>query len=130
MNDQSTSHGAFSWCELATPNLEESINFYTELLGWEIEGIKLQAGMTYNVVKAQGNPIGGMMAMPPQTPQGTPAMWGSFITVDDVEAVAQKAGKIGAKIVVPVIDIPEIGKFCFIQDPQGAIFAIINYANK
>lgn len=130
MSDPFKTQGAFSWCELATTDLSGSIKFYTELLGWEVEAKMLTAGMQYNLLKAGGKEIGGIMSMPPHTPKGTPAVWGTFVTVDDVPATSKKAEKLGAKIVVPIINIPQLGQFCIIQDPQGGIISLIDYSKK
>jgi predicted enzyme related to lactoylglutathione lyase len=42
-------------------------------------------------------------------------------------ATAKKAEQLGGKIISPPSDIPEVGRFAVIQDPQGAIIATITY---
>ena len=56
-----------------------------------------------------------------------PPNWGLYITVDDVDATAEQATGMGAKIIMPPQDIPEVGRFCVMQDPQGAFISIITY---
>ena len=46
--------------------------------------------MTYTVLKAREEGVGGIMPVPPEA-QGTPPHWGAYITVNDVDAVAKKA---------------------------------------
>lgn len=53
--------------------------------------------------------------------------WGLYITVDNVEQVFEKATAMGAKVAVPTQDIPEVGRFCLLQDSQGAFISIIHY---
>jgi predicted enzyme related to lactoylglutathione lyase len=53
--------------------------------------------------------------------------WSSYVTVNDVDASAQLAAQLGAKVLVPPTDIPKTGRFSVIQDPQGAVFNIISY---
>ena len=42
-----------------------------------------------------------------------------------VEAMNQQQEKTGGKIFMPPTDIPKTGRFAMLQDPQGAVFAII-----
>ena len=100
--------------------------FYTKLFGWDSEAMSMP-GMTYTVVKAGGKGIGGIMAMPKDAPKGMPPMWGAYVTVDDVDQTAKTAEKLGAKILMPPTDIPTVGRFCVIQDPQGAVISAITY---
>jgi predicted enzyme related to lactoylglutathione lyase len=81
-------------------------------------------GMTYTLVKVGGTDVGGIMATPPEA-QGMPPMWGVYVTVDNVDATAKTAEKLGVKILVPPTDIPDVGRFCVIQDPQGAVISAI-----
>jgi predicted enzyme related to lactoylglutathione lyase len=50
--------------------------------------------------------------------------------VDDVDASAQKATELGGTIMVPPMDIKDVGRFSVIRDPQGAVFSIITYLKK
>ena len=128
MEEQFKRHGAFSWCELMTNDVAAAKNFYSQLLGWTIEEMEME-GMTYNVLKAGEEAVGGIMATPPQA-QGAPPQWGVYITVDDVDAVAKKAEELGAKTVVPLTDIPDVGRMYSFQDPQGAVISVITYAEQ
>ena len=116
-------HGAFSWCELMTADVEAAKRFYTELLGWTTEEVP---GMSYTLVKTGDTGIGGIMAVPPQA-TGAPPQWGIYVTVDDVDATARKAQALGATTIVPLTDIPNVGRFYTFQDPQGAVISIITY---
>jgi len=125
MDEQCNQHGAFSWCELMTTDVDAAKAFYGKLFGWGMEDMPMPE-MTYTVVKAGGNGIGGIMAIPKQA-QGMPPMWGAYVTVDDVDMTARTAEQLGAKLLVPPQDIPDVGRFCVIQDPQGATINAITY---
>jgi len=128
MSEAYQRHGAFSWCELMTTDAAAAKRFYTQLLGWTTEDMSMPE-MTYTVVKAGGTEVGGIMAMPPQL-AGTPSHWGTYITVDDVDATVRKAEALGAKICMPPTDIPNVGRFATLQDPQGAVVSVITYLNR
>jgi hypothetical protein len=65
--------------------------------------------------------------MPKDAPKGMPPVWGTYVTVDDVDQTAKTAEKLGGKILMPPTDIPTVGRFCVIQDPQGAVISAITY---
>lgn len=128
MDEQFKQHGAFSWCELMTTEVEAAKAFYAKLFGWDMEDMSMQ-GMTYTVVKAGGKEIGGIMATPKEA-QGVPPMWGTYVTVNDVDVTAKTAEQLGARLLVPPRDIPNVGRFCVIQDPQGAVINAITYIKR
>jgi uncharacterized protein len=125
MDEQYQQHGAFSWCELMTADVPAAIEFYSKLFGWTTE-VYDDAGMPYNLIKVAGKEIGGIMKTPPEC-QGMPPMWGIYVTVDDVDATAKKVEELGGKILYPPTDIPTVGRFSVIQDPQGAAISVITY---
>ena len=75
MNDTFKTYGAFSWCELMTPDPEAAKRFYGTLFGWTLEDMDMGQG-TYTVVKAGGAGIGGIMKRPPECAPDAPLHWG------------------------------------------------------
>jgi uncharacterized protein len=118
-------HGAFSWCELMTTDLKAAEEFYVKLFGWTMTDGPVE-GMEYRVMSAGGQPIGGLMSLPPDMQQ-MPPHWGTTVTVEDVEATIKMAEKLGGKVLMQPQDIPTVGKFSIIQDPQGAVITLITY---
>jgi uncharacterized protein len=125
MNEQFKQHGAFSWCELMTTDTNAAKAFYTKLFGWETEDMSMPE-MTYTVVKVEGKGIGGIMSIP-KGAQDMQPKWGAYVTVDDVDQTARTAEQLGAKLCMPPRDIPNVGRFCVIEDPQGAVICAITY---
>ena len=129
MQDKFKTHGAFSWCELVTTDPDAATEFYAELFGWSVEKMPMtHMEMTYAVLKSGEEGIGGIMPTPP-TAEGMPPQWGVYITVDDVDATAKRAEELGAKMIMPLTDIPDVGRMCVLQDPQGASISIITYVD-
>lgn len=60
-------------------------------------------------------------------PDDVPPLWDSYIAVDDVETSAKRVEELGGKVVLPPTDIPKLGRFCVINDPQGASLNLIKY---
>jgi predicted enzyme related to lactoylglutathione lyase len=125
MKDLYQQHGAFSWIELMTTDVEGAKKFYTQLFGWETEDMPME-NMSYTITKIGDEGVGGIMPLPPEA-EGVPPHWGVYVTVDDVDATAGKAEELGGKIHVPPTDIPNVGRFCVIQDPQGSVISAITY---
>jgi hypothetical protein len=126
MDDKYKLHGAFSWCEILTSDLAGAKTFYRKLFNWDLEPAGMP-GTDYTLVKYGGEQMGGMMTIPAQA-QGMPPAWGIYVTVDDVDATARLAAEIGGKLCMGPQDIPGVGRFCVIQDPQGAMISLITYS--
>ena len=125
--DTMKQHGVFSWNELMTTDVEGAKAFYGELLGWEFQ--EMHTGeMNYIMIKGADRDIGGMMATPPEA-AGMPSAWGAYVTVDDVDARTAQAEQLGGKVSLQPQDIPDVGRFSVIQDPQGATLMLITYSN-
>ncbi len=132
--DVRNKHGAFSWGELLTTDADAAKQFYGELLGWEMEDRAMPYcdgegdGFTYTLAKlAADQPVGGIMKIPPQMPEGIPPHWGVYVTVNDVDAVAAKARELGATLTYEPMDAEGVGRMTNLRDPQGAHLSVIQY---
>ena len=125
MDEKLKKHGSISWSELMTSDVPAAKKFYGELFGWKFEDMPME-NMDYTVVSVNDDEVAGIMPFPPDSPP-MPPNWGLYITVDNVDEVAEKATGYGAKVSMPPQDIPEVGRFCVLQDPQGAYISIITY---
>ena len=117
-------HGAFSWNELMSTDLEAVKPFYVELFNWNIK--QADSEMPYFMATVNGQEVSGMMQSPPEA-SGMPSMWGGYVTVNDVDASAKQALSLGGKVMIEPTDIPKVGRFCVISDPQGAMLSLITY---
>jgi len=79
---------------------------------------------TYTILKNAGTAIAGLMSQQKQQ-AGEPSAWMAYFAVSDADAAASKAARLGATVVMPPTDIPDVGRFSIISDPQGAGFAVI-----
>ena len=116
-------HGALSWNELVTAEVERAEAFYGELLGWTFEAMPMPE-MDYTVIKNGERDNGGIMPMVGPQWEGVPPHWMTYFGVDDCDAAAAKAAATGGKVMVPPTDIPP-GRFAVLQDPHGGTFTVI-----
>lgn len=114
----------FCWGELATTDTNRAGEFYTKLFGWKRKAGDLE-GFEYTEFINADVPIGGMMTLPAEA-GNIPPHWNPYIAVADCDATAGKVESLGGKILVPPSDIPHVGRFAVVQDPQGATFSIIH----
>lgn len=128
MHNPFRQHGAFSWSELMTDDPVKAVAFYTDVIGWEVEAMEIPDGV-YHVLKVDGEAVGGIMAKP-EGFEHIPNHWGTYVTVDDVNATLEQAEALGGKVVYPPMNVPGIGRLCAIADPAGAIVSIITYEAK
>ena len=121
-------HGVFSWNELMTTDMPAAKKFYHGTLGWELQDTNTP-GMAYTIAKKGTREVAGMMGMSQGAESMSPS-WGSYVTVDNVEARVALVESLGGKLCVGPRDIPNVGRFAVIADPQGAMLTMITYFNK
>ncbi len=119
------SEARFVWYDLLTNDREAAVRFYGAVLGWGTQPFEVPGTEPYLMWTRSGVPIGGSMTMPPhELEAGTKPHWLGYVAVDDVDATVEKAGSAGAKTLVPATDIPTVGRFAVLRDPQGAFLAV------
>ena len=119
------SEARFVWYDLLTNDREAAVRFYSAVLGWGTQPFEIPGKEPYLMWTRGGVPIGGSMTMPPhELDAGTKPHWLGYVAVDDVDGKVAQAGAAGAKTLVPPTDIPTVGRFAVLQDPQGAFFAV------
>jgi predicted enzyme related to lactoylglutathione lyase len=119
-------HGTLCWADLSTSDPGSAQKFYSALLGWQFEkGEKDDSG--YLHIKNGEHFIGGLPPAKYKQP-GTPPHWLAYFLADDVDATANKAKEMGAKLFVPPMTMEGVGRMSVMADPQGAVFAIFKSA--
>jgi uncharacterized protein len=108
--------GTFCWDELNTTDVEGAKRFYSDVFGWESKG----GDRDYWHWRNAGKEIGGMMPVPSPN---VPPHWLAYVAVWDVDETTKKAGALGAKVLMPGMEIPNVGKFSVVQDPTGGLFS-------
>jgi hypothetical protein len=112
------------WNELYTTDVDRAAEFYSGLLGWEPQKQPM-GDFVYTYFKHGERMSGGMMQIVPEWGP-MPPHWKVYYAVDDCDAKAALAESLGGKICMPPTDVPEVGRFTILEDPQGAAFAIIH----
>jgi predicted enzyme related to lactoylglutathione lyase len=119
--------GSFCWNELGTNDTAKAGDFYTSLFGWE-KDVQEFGPIEYTMFVNAGRPAAGMFKITAEM-GNVPPHWLAYFAVEDCDASTQKATELGATAIKPPDDIPGIGRFAILSDPQGAAFAIIKLEN-
>jgi uncharacterized protein len=109
---------ALCWNELQARDIDAAKAFYTGLFRW-----RLKESDEYTEFHQGEHAVGGMMQS--QAPPGVPSYWLPYFAVEDCDGEVGRATSLGATLMVPAMDIPNVGRFAILQDPQRATFAVI-----
>jgi predicted enzyme related to lactoylglutathione lyase len=103
--------------EISGSDGDRLTGFYRALFGWETQ----EAGPGYWLVSAQDGGIGGGLM---QTSAGMPAYVTVYVAVEDLWTSLNRAVELGGKVVVEPRQIPGIGSFALLQDPDGNMIGL------
>lgn len=116
--------GTIGWHELYARDWKAAFAFYQGMFGWTLgEGFDMGEMGTYQLFATGGEPVGGMMKMPPSIPC---PCWGYYITVSGIDAAAARVKAAGGTVLMGPHQVP--GGHWILQgtDPQQAYFALIS----
>jgi uncharacterized protein len=114
--------GTPNWVDLSSPDLERSIEFYGELLGWEVpESPNAEQTGGYRQAMRSGKAAAGML---PLMQEGQPPAWTSYVSVTDADATAAAVREAGGQVIAEPMDVMDLGRMAAFSDPEGAFFGV------
>jgi predicted enzyme related to lactoylglutathione lyase/uncharacterized protein YbaA (DUF1428 family) len=117
--------GDFIWYELLSSDADAAQKFYADVLGWSVSPSGMD-GMDYRIVHVGPNPIGGMMTITKDmADHGARPTWLGYITVANADATVAGIEAKGGKVLMPAMDLPQVGRIAMVTDPQGAPFYVM-----
>lgn len=126
VNDPNT----WCWNELTTRDPQRSVEFYGAVFGWNAHLLPMAGPADYTEFQVGDRGVAGMMPMEGDSwPADLPNHWMVYFAVDDCAAAAAKVEELGGKVMVPPTEVPP-GIFAVINDPQGAAFSVIKFAEQ
>jgi predicted enzyme related to lactoylglutathione lyase len=120
--------GSVSWIEHRSKDIEAAKKFYGAWMDWTFESRDMGGDMLYEVIMLGDQQVGGMFLVP-DSMGDMPAHWGVIFEVDDADAAYKNAVSLGASTQLELVDIPKVGRYAGLADPQGAWFGILAPAN-
>jgi predicted enzyme related to lactoylglutathione lyase len=133
LTDQPTGQhepGRIVWRDLISDQPAASRRFYSELFGWEFEGVGALFGLggedAYSLIRHNGQLIGGMVNEARlENSADDISQWVVLMSVDDIESASEKFVERGGSILTPPTDVADRGQMSVVVDPQGALIALV-----
>jgi hypothetical protein len=116
--------GSITWVELGTGDIATATKFYQDVFGWGSEVGPMGSGGEYTVFKLGEDNVAGAYDKTGVLPDEVPPHWLVYFAVDDIDATVAKATELGGTA-IDIMEVPDVGRFSVIHDPQGAVFAAI-----
>lgn len=118
---------SFFWYELMTTDVDAAEAFYTNVVGWTAQPFQTSGDMPrYTIMNAGDRGIGGLMTLPEDARKmGMQPAWLGYIHTTDVDSSTKALKDAGGTVHRPPQDIPGVGRFSVVADPQGAIFMFL-----
>ncbi|MDY7103586.1 MAG: VOC family protein [Actinomycetota bacterium] len=116
--------GTPCWVDLMSPDVDASVAFYGDVFGWSAEPSHDGDGNhVYTNFLLGGLVVAGMGAQPAEM-AGAPGVWNTYICVDDLAAVTKKVTSAGGSVMMPPMDVMDVGSMAVCADPTGAVFSV------
>jgi predicted enzyme related to lactoylglutathione lyase len=117
-------HGTFVWYELMTTDAAAAETFYKDVIGWNAQ----DAGypdFRYTLLSVGDTQVAGLMTLPKEAcDAGAKPAWMGYVAVDDVDDYTARVMKAGGMVHRAPADIPGVGRFAIVADPQGAVIVL------
>ena len=109
--------GAPCWAELYTTDPDRARDFYGGLFGWTaVDGGPEYGG--YITFSAGAHAVAGGMRNAGQS--GMPDVWSLYLATPDAKATVDAAVAHGGSVIVPAMDVMDLGTMAVLTDPSQA----------
>jgi predicted enzyme related to lactoylglutathione lyase len=112
--------GVPSWVDTGQPDVDAATTFYGGLFGWTFTDMMPPgAPVRYVIAQLNGRDVAGMAG-----PVAGPAVWNTYIAVDDADAATKRLTRLGATVRSVPADAGEGGRSAVLVDPEGVEFRL------
>ncbi|MGW6914661.1 VOC family protein [Kitasatospora sp. NPDC054939] len=116
--------GTPCWVDLMAKDQQAALDFYRDLLGWQGSPGPAEFG-GYAVCELNGRAVAGIgPAMAPEGMPDPPTVWTSYLASTDAQATQEAIVAAGGTLLVPTMDVGDLGRMLVASDPQGAVFGV------
>jgi predicted enzyme related to lactoylglutathione lyase len=116
--------GSLCWSELATDDTARAAALYGALFGWATTTVDL-GPVRYTELLLGERPVAGMQRITEDWGPVAPH-WLPLFAVDDCDGAAAHAKALGAVVLMPPTELPRMGRFAVLEDPEGASFGVFH----
>lgn len=117
--------GKLAWIDLTVPKGTEICEFYKAVVGWDSSPVNVGDYDDYCVhPPGDDEPVAGICHRRGSN-ETMPAQWMVYITVADLDQSMESCEQRGGKVLVRARDMGSYGRMSVIQDPAGAVCALM-----
>jgi uncharacterized protein len=120
--DTAWPQGTPCWVDLMVDDTTRAREFYSQLFGWDIQDGPPESG-GYLTALHKGQPAAGI-GQKQEGQEGMPSVWTTYLEADNADDLADKIGEAGGQVVVPPMDVLDLGRMVYAVDPTGAPFGL------
>ena len=115
--------GVPCWVDIVQPDLDATMAFYGDLLGWTFE-MRTPEGVPqhYAYARLDGLIVAGVSG--PPAAETDPVGWTTYVWVDSADETAATVEANGGRVLLAPADIPRAGRVALCADPAGAVFGL------
>jgi predicted enzyme related to lactoylglutathione lyase len=113
--------GTFCWADLGTTDAAAAKGFYTRVFGWEAVDQPAGDAGVYTMFKLEGRDVAALYEMGEEERARLQPHWSSYVSVQDVDALAPRVRALGGEVVAEPFDVMEAGRMAVVRDPTGAL---------
>jgi uncharacterized protein len=117
---ESYAPGTFCWVDLGTTDADAAKAFYTGVFGWEAVDTAAGEAGTYTTFKLDGRDVAALYEMGEEERSSLTPHWSSYVSVEDVDALAPKVLELGGEVLAHPFDVMQSGRMTALKDPTGA----------
>ena len=118
----------FIWYELVTSDMDKAVAFYSKVVGWDVRDSGMP-GMRYMIFGKSGKDVGGMMTWAAAGAPAMPPEWMAHIHTAKLDEELKAVVADGGTIIKPAQDIPAVGRFAVVLDPQDVKYLLFEPAS-
>jgi len=109
------------WHELLANHADRALEFYETAFGYSVKPPKKDPSSEYRVLWSSGEPRAGILQNPFEK---TRSAWIPYVRVDDPAALAERAAKLGGRVIIAPRPEVRDGTLALVLDPSGAPVAL------
>lgn len=121
---------SFTWHHLASRDVEAAKRFYGAVFGWEAKTTRSADGASYTEFFHPGTErsVAGMVEMNERWHEDVRPQWMIHFAVTDTDRTAARAAELGGMVSVTPFDLPNVGRIAVLNDPESAVFSVLQAA--
>jgi len=120
--------GTIGWTDLTVDDADSIRDFYGRVVGWKPLPVAMGSYQDYNMTApGSGEPRAGICHKRGAN-AGLPSQWLIYITVADLNLSIARCKELGGDVVSGPTTMGDMGRFCVIRDPAGAVAGLFEQA--